>query len=34
VDAVRGAGTAVDEVRFVLFGADAYEAFRRALSRS
>jgi O-acetyl-ADP-ribose deacetylase len=32
--AVRGADTAVEEVRFVLFGEDAYDAFRRALSRS
>lgn len=28
--AVAGADTAVSEVRFVLFGADAYDAFRRA----
>jgi O-acetyl-ADP-ribose deacetylase len=28
---VRGADTDVEEVRFVLFGHDAYEAFRRAL---
>lgn len=34
VDAVRGAATAVEEVRFVLFGADAHDAFRRAVSRS
>ena len=27
--AVRGASTAVDEVRFVLFGSDAYDAFHR-----
>ena len=31
IEAVREADTAVDEVRFVLFGRDAYEAFRRAL---
>ena len=31
---VTGAGGAVEEVRFVLFGADAYDAFRRALRRS
>jgi O-acetyl-ADP-ribose deacetylase (regulator of RNase III) len=31
VDAVRRAPTSVDEVRFVLFGDDAYSAFRRAL---
>ena len=31
IDAVRGAETRVDEVRFVLFGRDAYEAFERAL---
>jgi O-acetyl-ADP-ribose deacetylase (regulator of RNase III) len=31
IDAVRGAQTSVDEVRFVLFGDDAYGAFRRAL---
>jgi O-acetyl-ADP-ribose deacetylase (regulator of RNase III) len=30
VDAVRGARTSVEEVRFVLFGDDAFEAFRRA----
>lgn len=29
--AVREAGTSVDEVRFVLFGRDAFEAFERAL---
>ena len=34
VDAVRGAATAVEEVRFGLFGADAHDAFRRAVSRS
>jgi O-acetyl-ADP-ribose deacetylase len=33
VGAVRGAGTAVDEVRFVLFGQDAFDAFERALGR-
>ncbi|HEX5936868.1 MAG TPA: O-acetyl-ADP-ribose deacetylase [Actinomycetota bacterium] len=31
IDAVRTAGTDVDEVRFVLFGRDAYEVFERAL---
>jgi O-acetyl-ADP-ribose deacetylase len=31
VDAVRHADTSVQEVRFVLFGRDAYEAFERAL---
>ena len=31
IAAVRDARTAVDEVRFVLFGRDAYEAFARAL---
>jgi O-acetyl-ADP-ribose deacetylase (regulator of RNase III) len=31
VDAVRSADTRVEEVRFVLFGHDAYEAFQRAL---
>jgi len=30
--AVRGADTKVAEVRFVLFGEDAYEAFERALN--
>ncbi len=34
VEAVRGADSAVEEVRFVLFGADAHQAFRRAVSRS
>lgn len=34
VEAVRGAGGAVAEVRFVLFGRDAYAAFERAVSRS
>ena len=29
--AARDAGTEVEEVRFVLFGRDAYEAFARAL---
>jgi O-acetyl-ADP-ribose deacetylase (regulator of RNase III) len=29
--AVRGAGTEVEEVRFVLFGREAFEAFERAL---
>lgn len=32
VRAVREADTAVEEVRFVLFGEDAYRAFERALS--
>ena len=31
VDAVRRSTSEVDEVRFVLFGRDAYEAFERAL---
>jgi O-acetyl-ADP-ribose deacetylase (regulator of RNase III) len=31
IGAVRDAGTDVEEVRFVLFGQDAYEAFSRAL---
>jgi len=31
IGSVRGASTDVDEVRFVLFGHDAYEAFERAL---
>jgi O-acetyl-ADP-ribose deacetylase (regulator of RNase III) len=31
IDAVRSAVTAVEEVRFVLFGREAYEAFERAL---
>jgi O-acetyl-ADP-ribose deacetylase (regulator of RNase III) len=31
IGAVRGADTAVEEVRFVLFGPDAYAAFDRAL---
>ena len=31
IDAVRNARTTVDEVRFVLFGDDAYQAFARAL---
>ena len=31
VEAVRAAGTAVDEVRFVLFGRDAHAAFERAI---
>jgi O-acetyl-ADP-ribose deacetylase (regulator of RNase III) len=31
VAAVRDADTEVEEVRFVLFGSDAYEAFERAL---
>jgi O-acetyl-ADP-ribose deacetylase (regulator of RNase III) len=33
VGAVRSAETAVDEVRFVLFGREALEAFERALGR-
>lgn len=33
VGAVRGAETAVDEVRFVLFGRDAFDAFELALGR-
>ena len=31
IAAVRGAETEVEEVRFVLFGRDAFEAFERAL---
>jgi O-acetyl-ADP-ribose deacetylase len=31
IGAVRGADTQVEEVRFVLFGRDAFEAFERAL---
>jgi O-acetyl-ADP-ribose deacetylase (regulator of RNase III) len=31
LEAVRTAATSVDEVRFVLFGRDAFEAFERAL---
>jgi O-acetyl-ADP-ribose deacetylase len=31
IAAVRGAETAVEEVRFVLFGREAFEAFERAL---
>jgi O-acetyl-ADP-ribose deacetylase len=31
IEAVRNAGTGVEEVRFVLFGRDAYDAFERAL---
>jgi O-acetyl-ADP-ribose deacetylase (regulator of RNase III) len=31
IAAVRAAGTAVEEVRFVLFGREAYGAFERAL---
>jgi O-acetyl-ADP-ribose deacetylase (regulator of RNase III) len=31
IEAVRSADTRVEEVRFVLFGHDAYEAFARAL---
>ena len=33
VRAVRGADTRVEEVRFVLFGREAFEAFERALAR-
>lgn len=33
VGAVQGAETAVEEVRFVLFGREAFEAFERALAR-
>jgi O-acetyl-ADP-ribose deacetylase len=33
VGAVRGAETAVEEVRFVLFGREAFDAFERALGR-
>jgi O-acetyl-ADP-ribose deacetylase (regulator of RNase III) len=32
IDAVIGAGTQAEEVRFVLFGHDAFEAFERALA--
>jgi O-acetyl-ADP-ribose deacetylase len=32
IEAVRRAGTDVEEVRFVLFGRDAFEAFDRALN--
>ena len=32
IRAVRDADTRVEEVRFVLFGRDAYEAFERALA--
>lgn len=32
IAAVRGADTKVEEVRFVLFGEDAYRAFERALN--
>jgi O-acetyl-ADP-ribose deacetylase len=31
IQAVRGAGTSVDEVRFVLFDDEAFDAFHRAL---
>jgi O-acetyl-ADP-ribose deacetylase (regulator of RNase III) len=31
LDAIRATDTRVEEVRFVLFGPDAYEAFERAL---
>ena len=34
IQAVRGAPTAVDEVRFVLFDTQAYRAFERALGAS
>jgi O-acetyl-ADP-ribose deacetylase (regulator of RNase III) len=33
IEAVRGAETAVDEVRFVLFGREAFDAFERAVTR-
>ena len=33
VDAVRGATTGVEEIRFVLFDEAAYEAFVRAVER-
>ena len=33
IRAVRGAETAVEEVRFVLFGREAFDAFERALTR-
>jgi O-acetyl-ADP-ribose deacetylase len=33
IGAVRGAETAVDEVRFVLFGREAFDAFERAVTR-
>ena len=33
VRAVRGADTRVEEVRFVLFGREAFDAFERALAR-
>lgn len=33
IAAVKGASTGVEEVRFVLFGRDAFEAFTRALGR-
>ena len=33
VRAVRGADTRVEEVRFVLLGREAFEAFERALAR-
>jgi O-acetyl-ADP-ribose deacetylase (regulator of RNase III) len=32
VDAVRGAITKVEEIRFVLFGRDTFEAFERAIA--
>jgi O-acetyl-ADP-ribose deacetylase len=34
IQAVRDAGTSVEEVRFVLFGREAYDAFDEALARS
>jgi O-acetyl-ADP-ribose deacetylase (regulator of RNase III) len=34
IGAVREAETGLEEVRFVLFGGEAYEAFRRALSQA
>jgi O-acetyl-ADP-ribose deacetylase (regulator of RNase III) len=33
IGAVRGADTQVEEVRFVLFGREAFDAFERALGR-
>ena len=33
IEAVRAPDTAVEEVRFVLFGREAFEAFERALAR-
>ncbi|MCI0633484.1 MAG: O-acetyl-ADP-ribose deacetylase [Actinobacteria bacterium] len=34
IGAIRAADTSVEEVRFVLFGRDAYEAFERTLGAS